>query len=148
VVPCRASCNVEASTAQRYSTKTATTMSPVRIFGQNFFIIIFFVLRIMKKILFAIKNIVKVFKKNRLKIEGNVGTAFHLSFLSLLIFSDPIEMGAFLCLTVKPSKPVLALPSAKCICNGVPFIKCAWCEITLCFKCFYDEYHPKSCKKQ
>jgi hypothetical protein len=34
----------------------------------------------------------------------------------------------------------------KCICNGVPFIKCAWCEVTLCFKCFYNEYHPKSWK--
>ena len=29
---------------------------------------------------------------NHLKIEGNVGTAFDLSFLCLLIFSDPIEI--------------------------------------------------------
>ena len=46
-------------------------------FGWNFFII-FFALCIMEKI-------VK-------KIEGNVGTAFDLSFPSLLIFSDPIEI--------------------------------------------------------
>jgi len=31
-------------------------------------------------------------QRNRLKIEGNVGTAFDLSFLSLLIFSDLIEI--------------------------------------------------------
>jgi len=31
-------------------------------------------------------------KINRLKIEGNVGTTFDLSFLSLLIFLDPIEI--------------------------------------------------------
>jgi hypothetical protein len=42
----------------------------------------------------------------------------------------------------------MTLTRKKCICNGVPFIKCAWCEVTLCFKCFYDEYHQKSCKKQ
>jgi len=106
----------------------------------------------MKKIIFAIENIFKVFfkKRNSLKIEGNVGTAFDLSFLSLLIFLDPIEirLGSISVFNSKTFKTGLALPSASCIYNGVPFIKCAWCEVTLCFKCFYDEYHPKSCKKQ
>jgi hypothetical protein len=40
----------------------------------------------------------------------------------------------------------VTLTRKKCICNGVPFIKCSWCEVTLCLKCFYDRYHPKSCK--
>jgi hypothetical protein len=31
-------------------------------------------------------------KRNRLKIEGNVGTAFDFSFLSVLIISDPTEI--------------------------------------------------------
>ena len=58
----------------------------------------------MKKIIFAIENIFKVFfkKRNSLKIEGNVGTTFEVTL----------------------------------------------CYVMLCFKCFYDEYHPKSCKKQ
>jgi len=48
----------------------------------------------MKKIIFAIENgFLRFFKnRNRLKIEGNVGTAFNLSFLSLLIYLDPIEI--------------------------------------------------------
>jgi hypothetical protein len=48
----------------------------------------------MKKNYFCNRKHFKgVFKKmNCLKIEGNVGTAFHLSFLSFFIFSDPIEI--------------------------------------------------------
>jgi hypothetical protein len=48
----------------------------------------------MKNIIFAIENILKGFfkKRNCLKIERNVGTAVDLSFLSLLIFLDPIEI--------------------------------------------------------
>jgi len=28
----------------------------------------------------------------------------------------------------------LSLTKCKCNCNGVPFIKCAWCGLSLCFK--------------
>lgn len=39
----------------------------------------------------------------------------------------------------------LSLTKTKCFCGGVNFIQCALCQSTLCFKCFYDEYHPKKC---
>ena len=145
-------------------------------FGPEFFFIIifFFALYIMKKNYFCNrKHFLSLKKRNRLKIEGNVGTAFDLSFLSSLIFSDPIEirLGSVSVLQyLKIWSNAHGLPRnwhqtdifnnvngvcfpvtlmwKKCICNGVSFIKCAWCEVTLCFKCFYDEYHLKSCKKQ
>jgi len=68
-------------------------------FGRMFLLLLcLFAHCITKKNIFAIENIFKGFflKRTRLKIEGNVETAF---------------------------------------------------EVTLCFKCFYGEYHPKSCKK-
>jgi len=34
-----------------------------------------------------------------------------------------------------------------CVCREVSFIKCAWCEISLCFTCFYDKYHSTSCSR-
>ncbi|XP_025160571.1 uncharacterized protein LOC112589900 [Harpegnathos saltator] len=33
----------------------------------------------------------------------------------------------------------------KCPCTEISFIKCAWCAICFCFKCFYDIYHPNKC---
>lgn len=33
----------------------------------------------------------------------------------------------------------------KCNCKNVSFIKCAVCTKILCFKCFYDNYHPNEC---
>ncbi|XP_032673519.1 uncharacterized protein LOC116845214 [Odontomachus brunneus] len=30
--------------------------------------------------------------------------------------------------------------------HEMSMIVCAWCNELLCFKCFYDKYHPKSCK--
>ena len=33
----------------------------------------------------------------------------------------------------------------KCKCNNIGFIKCSWCQIYLCFSCFYDQYHPDKC---
>ena len=73
-------------------------MSPVRIFWPEFIIIIiiiiFFCTLYNEKNYFSNrKHFLRFFKKrSHLKIEGNVGTAFDLSFLSLLIFSDPIEI--------------------------------------------------------
>ncbi|XP_071573952.1 uncharacterized protein [Temnothorax nylanderi] len=32
-----------------------------------------------------------------------------------------------------------------CICKSVGFIQCAHCKKILCFECFYDKYHPKTC---
>ena len=32
-----------------------------------------------------------------------------------------------------------------CACKNASFIKCSWCEQTLCFTCFYDKYHPNNC---
>lgn len=26
------------------------------------------------------------------------------------------------------------------------FIKCSWCRTSLCFRCFYDDYHPNNCQ--
>lgn len=34
---------------------------------------------------------------------------------------------------------------SKCSCQGKPFIKCSRCDKIMCFKCFYDNYHPKEC---
>ena len=33
----------------------------------------------------------------------------------------------------------------KCSCGSIHFAKCSWCRETLCFRCFYDEYHPSRC---
>jgi len=33
-----------------------------------------------------------------------------------------------------------------CTCKNAAFIRCARCAINLCFYCFYDQYHPASCK--
>lgn len=33
----------------------------------------------------------------------------------------------------------------KCFCKNVGFIKCAHCNVILCFQCFYDAYHPNIC---
>lgn len=33
----------------------------------------------------------------------------------------------------------------SCQLKDVCFIQCAWCKSTLCFKCFYDDYHAKIC---
>ena len=32
-----------------------------------------------------------------------------------------------------------------CACKNALFIKCSWCEQTMCFTCFYDKYHPNNC---
>lgn len=32
-----------------------------------------------------------------------------------------------------------------CTCKKVAFIKCARCNLQLCFTCFYDCYHPSTC---
>jgi len=68
VVSCRAACNVEASTAQRYSTKTATTMSPVRIFWPElFFYYSFFCTLYNEKNYFCNrKHFLRFFKKKKL----------------------------------------------------------------------------------
>ncbi|KYN29403.1 hypothetical protein ALC57_01153, partial [Trachymyrmex cornetzi] len=34
-----------------------------------------------------------------------------------------------------------------CACTEVTFIKYAWFEVSLCFTCFYDKYHPISCSQ-
>jgi len=71
-----------------------TRMSPVQIFWPEFFYYYIFCTLYNEKNYFCNrKHFLRFFKKrNCLKIEGNVGTAFVLSFLSLLIFSDPIEI--------------------------------------------------------
>src|SRR5258706_11060212 len=33
----------------------------------------------------------------------------------------------------------------KCSCGKAVFIRCARCQLTYCFPCFYDEYHSKTC---
>lgn len=40
----------------------------------------------------------------------------------------------------------LSMLRKPCFCKAVAFIKCAWCASELCFKCFYDNYHPNVCK--
>ena len=30
--------------------------------------------------------------------------------------------------------------------HEMSFLLCAWCNEPLCFTCFYDKYHPRSCK--
>lgn len=39
----------------------------------------------------------------------------------------------------------VTIAKQNCACKEISFIKCAWCAICFCFKCFYDEYHPKNC---
>lgn len=39
-----------------------------------------------------------------------------------------------------------SLLKTKCACQKVGFVKCSWCEIVLCFNCFFYVYHPKVCK--
>ncbi|XP_070171198.1 uncharacterized protein [Polyergus mexicanus] len=34
-----------------------------------------------------------------------------------------------------------------CACRDASFVKCAWCEKSLCFTCFYDKFHPNNCKR-
>ncbi|XP_077279989.1 uncharacterized protein LOC143907229 [Temnothorax americanus] len=33
------------------------------------------------------------------------------------------------------------------VCKEISFIRCAWCMIYLCFKCFYDNYHVGHCER-
>ena len=32
------------------------------------------------------------------------------------------------------------------VCSGVTFVQCAWCKSTLCFVCFFDNYHLEMCE--
>ncbi|XP_046476181.1 uncharacterized protein [Neodiprion pinetum] len=60
-------------------------------------------------------------------------------FASKLIDEREIFMNVNqLCFSIKNLK-------TKCNCNNNSFIKCAVCDKTLCFKCFYDDYHPNEC---
>lgn len=40
----------------------------------------------------------------------------------------------------------LTIAKQNCACKEISFIKCAWCAKCLCFKCFYDNYHPQNCQ--
>lgn len=40
----------------------------------------------------------------------------------------------------------LTILKKSCACKDISFIQCAHCKLILCFKCFYDNYHPKMCK--
>ena len=35
-----------------------------------------------------------------------------------------------------------------CACKDVSFLKCSWCEQTLCFTCYYDKYQPNNCNPE
>ena len=37
------------------------------------------------------------------------------------------------------------LLNMKCVCGRLSFIQCSHCRKCLCFCCFYDVYHPKTC---
>lgn len=39
----------------------------------------------------------------------------------------------------------ISIIKKSCSCKNVGFIQCAHCKKILCFVCFYDEYHPKTC---
>lgn len=41
----------------------------------------------------------------------------------------------------------VTLLKRNCACGNVSFIKCAWCEVKICFTCFYDKYHSNICKR-
>jgi len=75
--------------------------------------------------------------------------------LSAPVFEKMIEY-AWFASKLTSSRPIfqnvnevcfpLPLTKRKCNCNGVPFINCVWCGLPFCFKCFYDECHPKNCE--
>ncbi|KAJ8678390.1 hypothetical protein QAD02_014177 [Eretmocerus hayati] len=33
-------------------------------------------------------------------------------------------------------------------CESLGFMQCSWCQLYLCFSCFYDTYHPQSCSRK
>ncbi|KAJ8685964.1 hypothetical protein QAD02_021757 [Eretmocerus hayati] len=33
-------------------------------------------------------------------------------------------------------------------CGSLGFMQCSWCQLYLCFSCFYDSYHPQSCSRK
>lgn len=42
-----------------------------------------------------------------------------------------------------PERP----PKSKCSdCDSTSFARCSWCRHFVCFVCYYDKYHPKSCE--
>ena len=43
-----------------------------------------------------------------------------------------------------PKKPQASFCKCK---RFIIFIKCSWCQESLCFPCFYDEYPPEKCNK-
>lgn len=75
--------------------------------------------------------------------------------LSVPVFSNMIKY-AWFGSKLMNNKPIfrnvnevcfpLTLIKNKCSCGQVSFIQCSWCENNLCFKCLYDDYHPKTCK--
>ena len=60
---------------------------------------------------------------------------------------DRAEINFFKC-TLCMLSTTVSLTKKQCACKDVSFIKCSWCEQTLCFTCFYDKYHPNNCNPE
>lgn len=56
------------------------------------------------------------------------------------IFKNVIEV----CFPERPCRKMCQNLGQNCQ-KTFAFIKCSWCRNYLCFRCFYDEYHPANC---
>lgn len=77
--------------------------------------------------------------------------------LSAPIFQEMLQY-AWYASKLIPQRKVFFTPSQVCFasehlknscktndCKNICFIRCSWCRQYLCFKCFYDNYHPSNC---
>jgi len=113
--------------------------------------------RQVKNFIRRIQNSVEVLQQNRQLSSREDAIKIHSlihSQLSAGAFTDMIEYAWFASKLI-PKRNVFRnvneicfppdLRKNKCICNTPSFIHCANCRKFICFKCFYDVYHPNNC---
>ena len=114
--------------------------------------------RQMKNFIKKIQNSIDVLQKNEHLSSREDAIKIHSLIhhqLSAPIFEDMIKYAWFASKLIL-SRSVFAnvnevcfptdLRRSNCRCSKSGFIKCAACRNILCFECFYDQYHPESCR--
>ena len=67
---------------------------------------------------------------------------FYIFIMSLII--NLFEVSLTISVQNTMSNNIDDVRNAKCSCKNMAFIKCSYCELYLCFSCFYDAY-PRHC---